>query len=316
MDGNVTSKMSLDYIGILEGTDKTSLSADYLRHYERILGKLRIEPIQLLEIGVAEGASLRTWERFLPFATIIGVDNNKGCLRFAGDRVTVEIGSQADPKFLSALAAKYQPSVIIDDGSHQSAHVFLTFEHLFPSLLPGGIYVIEDVYLHHGVYAQNYHVQGGITPVDYLSAIAGRVTSGHVESSSDAATERLVESIERIEFIPRAIVIHKHDKGDARGRLDYLFDAAKQADQFLTWYHLSEVLINNNDLDRAEFAAQRALTLRPDRVAHWPRLAYVQAKLGKVAEAIETLREGIRRDPGNGSLQSTLAGLEARLAAI
>jgi predicted Zn-dependent protease len=125
-----------------------------------------------------------------------------------------------------------------------------------------------------------------------------------------------VESIERIEFIPRAIVIHKHEKGDARGRLDYLFDAAKQADQFLTWYHLSEVLINNNDLDRAEFAAQRALTLTPDRVAHWPRLAHVQAKLGKVAEAIETLREGIRRDPGNASLQSTLAGLEARLAAI
>jgi ribonuclease BN (tRNA processing enzyme) len=35
--------------------------------------------------------------------------------------------------------------VIIDDGSHQSQHQQVTFEHLWPALKSGGVYVIEDV---------------------------------------------------------------------------------------------------------------------------------------------------------------------------
>ena len=95
-----------------------------------------------------------------------------------------------------------------------------------------------------------------------------------------------------------------------------MFEAAQQADQALTWFHLSMMLMNHGELERAEYAAQRALTLEPHRVAHWPRLADAQARRGKLAEAIETLREGIRRDPGNDSLRSTLSGLEARLADV
>jgi tetratricopeptide (TPR) repeat protein len=308
-------RQPLDYIGLLEGTDKTSLANDYLRHYERVLDRYRDTPVELLEIGVAEGASLRTWNRFFPLGTITGVDNNPAARPHAGGRVAVEIGSQADPEFLSALAARHRPDVIIDDGSHQSAHVFLTFEHLFPCLRPGGIYIIEDVYLHHGVYVANYHAGGGVTPTEHFAAMAVRLASGHIESACTEADRSVLLAIDRIEFIPRAIIVHKRDADDLRKRLDYLFQAAQQADQSLTWFHLSMVLMNHDDLERAEHAAQRALTLAPDRVAHWPRLADAQARRGKLAEAIETLREGIRRDPGNASLQSTLTGLEARLAA-
>lgn len=306
---------SLDYIGIIEGTDKTSLAADYLHHYERILAGIRNDPIQLLEIGIADGASLRTWEKFLPAAAIIGVDIHEGCRRFAGGRVTVEIGSQADPEFLSVLATKYQPNVIIDDGSHRSAHVFLTFERLFPALRPGGIYVIEDVFLHYGDCASAYHEQGGDTPVDYLSAIARRLTSEHFDPTCDEATKQLVAAIDRIEFIPRAIVIHKRGAADMRGRLDCLFEAATKAEKSLTWYHLSWILMTHDDLERAEFAAQQAIAIDPDRVSYWPRLSSLQAQRGKVAAAIETLQEGIRLDPGNASLRSTLAGLETRIGA-
>src|SRR5580693_10476552 len=97
---------TLDMIGILQGTDKTSLSNDYLRHYERILAGFRGQQVELLEIGVAQGESLRTWADFMPHAKIVGVDNNEGCLAHASDRITVEIGSQADPVFLSNIAGK------------------------------------------------------------------------------------------------------------------------------------------------------------------------------------------------------------------
>jgi hypothetical protein len=305
-------KDSLNYIGILEGTDKTSLANDYLRHYERILNGIRNDPFQLLEIGVAEGSSLRTWERFLPLATIIGVDINEACKEFAGGRVKVEIGSQADPAFLSALAGKYTPSIIIDDGSHQSAHIFLTFNILFPSLRPGGIYIIEDVYLHHGANAQNSHGQGGITPTEHFTAVAGLLASQHTDPGSDGAAKQISKAIDHIEFIPRAIVIYKHDDTMVGEQLDYLVEAATTADHSLTWFHLSWVLMTHGDLERAEFAAQRAVTLAPHRAGHWPRLADAQARRGKLIEAMETLHQAIKSSPGDASLKSTLAILEAR----
>lgn len=54
----------LDIIGIREATDKTSLVGDYLRHYENIFGAMRHEEFNFIEIGVLNGASARTWERF------------------------------------------------------------------------------------------------------------------------------------------------------------------------------------------------------------------------------------------------------------
>jgi hypothetical protein len=65
---------SLDEIGLLEGTDKGSTTHGYPRHYDRILGHLRHEPITLLEIGIFPGASLRMWSRYFDVATIVGAD--------------------------------------------------------------------------------------------------------------------------------------------------------------------------------------------------------------------------------------------------
>lgn len=54
------SKTNLDAIGLFHQTDKSSIHHDYLRLYERILHNLRYEPINLIEIGVFRGSSLRT----------------------------------------------------------------------------------------------------------------------------------------------------------------------------------------------------------------------------------------------------------------
>src|ERR1035437_6331525 len=62
----------LDRIALQFGTDK--FVHGYTPYYERHLGLLRFEPITLLEIGVWDGASLRTWEAWMPEAQIIGVD--------------------------------------------------------------------------------------------------------------------------------------------------------------------------------------------------------------------------------------------------
>jgi len=104
-------ELSLDLIGIAEGTDKHSLHHGYLRHYERLFRSFRDEPIELLEIGIAAGASLRTWRRFFSRARIIGVDVNPNCVRYSSDNIVVEIGSQEDPAFCAHLCRTYQPSL-------------------------------------------------------------------------------------------------------------------------------------------------------------------------------------------------------------
>jgi hypothetical protein len=142
---------SLSEIARAVGTDKESAHS-YAAAYERHLGHLRDRPIRLLEIGVGGyelpdqgGASLRMWKEFFPLAQIVGVDiHDKSAL--AEDRITVVRGDQSDPAFLEDLASKHGPfDVIVDDGSHVSAHIIASFRHLFRALTDDGIYAIEDL---------------------------------------------------------------------------------------------------------------------------------------------------------------------------
>src|SRR5690348_17272762 len=59
------SLMTLDELGILCGTDKSSLRKAYLSHYERLFAPLRDTAFNLIEIGAYNGASLRTWAEYL-----------------------------------------------------------------------------------------------------------------------------------------------------------------------------------------------------------------------------------------------------------
>lgn len=141
----------LDLIGAINGTDKSSSVSrgwDYLRHYEALVSKWRHEPINLLEIGVADGASLSTWKTYFTRATIIGVDIHADCKRFEDDKVVVRVGSQENPQFLQDIVSEYRPTVVIDDGSHLAHHMVAAFEVLFPALLPGGVYIFEDLSFH------------------------------------------------------------------------------------------------------------------------------------------------------------------------
>jgi hypothetical protein len=132
------------------GTDKWGTHR-YAQHYQRHLEHLRRREFALLEIGVGGyrragvgGASLRAWERFLPQARIIGLDiEDKSFVD--GGRIRTYQGSQDDPELLARMSREAGPFlVVIDDGSHRPLHVRKTFSILFPLLLDGGIYAIED----------------------------------------------------------------------------------------------------------------------------------------------------------------------------
>ena len=84
------------------------------------------------------------WREFFPHATIVGLDIVDKS-HVAGERIEVYTGDQTDPDAAGPHRRRApRPQVVIDDGSHVSAHVRATFEVLFPLLPDDGIYAIED----------------------------------------------------------------------------------------------------------------------------------------------------------------------------
>jgi hypothetical protein len=177
-------------------TDRSS--HEYLRHYERWLRPLRMQPLVLYEIGIAEGESLRMWREYLPNARIVGIDVREACAAHAGDRIVVEIGDQRDPQFLDDVVFRQgAPHVVIDDGAHTDSAIVDTLEHLFPRVAPGGLYFVEDL---HASYAPEFHDRT-VSAATYLSNLVhavnlqGRGRSGSfrvaVASTGDSSGARL-----------------------------------------------------------------------------------------------------------------------------
>lgn len=148
---DIMFRMSLRTIMNRHGTDKLFVhhyDAEYQRHFD----PLREQPLILLEIGIGGdenpkrgGASLKVWRDYFPFAVVHGLDIHPKRL-ILGSRVKIWTGDQNDAEYLTRLIEKTGvPDIIIDDGSHQQAHIFTSFTTLFPLLKPGGIYVIEDL---------------------------------------------------------------------------------------------------------------------------------------------------------------------------
>jgi hypothetical protein len=137
---------TLDRLAIEYGTDKSSDNHNYCVKYEKYLPFNRHDNLNILEIGILDGKSLLTWKEYFYRANILGIDINPDCKKYEEPRISIEIGSQDDGKFLSRIWQQYGPfDMILDDGSHMNGHMIYSFEHLFESVKSGGVYVIEDV---------------------------------------------------------------------------------------------------------------------------------------------------------------------------
>ncbi len=165
----------LDEIAKKYGTDKSSEVHNYCVKYEKYLPFKRDEHLNILEIGVLNGESLKMWKEYFYNSHIVGIDINPECKKYEEQRVSVEIGSQVDGNFLSRLWQQYGPfDMILDDGSHMNEHVIYSFEHLFGSVKSGGVYIVEDVCT---TYWENYGGKryGENTMLEYFKGITDEV---------------------------------------------------------------------------------------------------------------------------------------------
>lgn len=129
--------MTLEYSAKRFATDK--LSHGYIEHYDRHLSPLRDLPgVEMLEIGIFKGASIRMWDDWFLTAEIDAIDIDPTCKADFGPAVNVYI---EDAKMFHPV---HNYDVIIDDGSHTSDDITFCFSALWNYVKLGGWYIIED----------------------------------------------------------------------------------------------------------------------------------------------------------------------------
>jgi demethylmacrocin O-methyltransferase len=142
---------NLKRLSVVYGTDKWGTHW-YAQHYDAYFRSLRKKRLNILEIGIGGyrdprqgGGSLRTWRTYFPKSKIYGIDIYDKKLHDER-RIKTFMGSQVDTSFLDEVLAEIgqPPDIIIDDGSHINEHVIESFKYLFPLLIDGGLYVVED----------------------------------------------------------------------------------------------------------------------------------------------------------------------------
>lgn len=138
---------SLHEIATNFDTDKIE-SNTYIENFERHFGKLRNEPLKMLELGVFRGGSMRTWHEYFPQGLIVGLDRIANPISDMPERMRFYQGSQDDTTLLDQIGAECAPDgfdIILDDASHFGKLSRVSYRNLFHKhLKSGGIYVVED----------------------------------------------------------------------------------------------------------------------------------------------------------------------------
>ena len=138
---------TLNEIAKIIGTDKSSEIHNYCDKYQKYLPFDRYNNLNILEIGVLHGQSLKTWKEYFYNSKITGIDIEPNSKQYENieENIFIEVGSQYDKDFLINVAVKHGKfDMILDDGSHLNHHVIFSFKYLWDSIKSGGVYVVED----------------------------------------------------------------------------------------------------------------------------------------------------------------------------
>lgn len=118
----------------------------YHKHFSRFRGS----PVNVLEIGVAQGGSLKMWkEYFGKEANIYGLDIDPEAKKYENkeEGIHICIGDQGDRDFMERLMETLpEITVLIDDGGHTTLQQTTTFLACYDKLADDGVYLCEDLH--------------------------------------------------------------------------------------------------------------------------------------------------------------------------
>lgn len=194
-----------------ENTDGRFLNKwmHYFDAYDRHFSKYRGKEIHLMEIGVAQGGSLRMWKDYFgDKAKIYGVDLNPNCKQFEEENVQVFIGSQSDRDFLRQLKEQVPKlDILIDDGGHTMIQQIVSFEELFDHVKDDGVYLCEDLHTSYELRFGGGHKRRG-TYIEYSKNFIDHINAWFSEQGSLQVGE-LTKTMHSLHYYPGVLVIEK-----------------------------------------------------------------------------------------------------------
>jgi len=166
-----TDKGSLQH---LPGTRWADWMHNYTPFYEALLTPMRLTAQSICEIGIWRGASLKMWRDFFPKATVIGIDNDLNEIKQPlGERILVHQANQASRAELQGFVSHHGPfDLIVDDGGHSMDQQQISLGFLFPRVISGGFYIVED--LHSSLFGSDFGVnkEGTNSTLHFLERLA------------------------------------------------------------------------------------------------------------------------------------------------
>ena len=136
---------TLDELGLKYKTDKSSTGHGYLDFYEKYFEPLKDKELNVLEIGVFNGASVKMWRDYFVNSQIFGIDYVDKS-EYNADRIKTLIADQANrDQLVKVFQDLPKMDIIIDDGGHTMEQQQVSLAVLFPYVKAGGIYVTEDL---------------------------------------------------------------------------------------------------------------------------------------------------------------------------
>ena len=122
----------------------------YLSTYETLFSPFR-NGCTMMEMGTAQGMSLKLWDKYFINSTIIGVDlsfpfDGLRLIQDGVNKIRLVEGNCTKIDFLQELQELQEfYDIVIDDASHMGEDQIKTFNLVKPYMKKGGVYIIEDI---------------------------------------------------------------------------------------------------------------------------------------------------------------------------
>ena len=157
----------------LYNTDKFT-DHSYNDFYDELF-KDREAPLDILEVGVYQGGSVRLWHDYLKNAGILGLDIDPICADSPEyPRLKIETIDAYNPATEPPFIWWGSFDVVVDDGPHTAESQIYAMKNFPAYLKPGGVLVIEDV--PEGAEAEiiKHAPAGGTVSVENLRSVKDR----------------------------------------------------------------------------------------------------------------------------------------------
>jgi|TARA_B100001094_G_scaffold309649_1_gene343501 hypothetical protein len=153
----------------------------YIEYYDKMFSDCREEQINLLEIGVFHGESMKLWSKYFPNVNLYGIDiftriegNVRLDINYVNENLkgydvqldVVDSCSESSDrkKVRDEYLSQFEDGffdIIIDDGQHNSESQTLTYNNFKSKVSKGGLYIIEDIkpWLDGGTRSERTHLE-------------------------------------------------------------------------------------------------------------------------------------------------------------